>query len=263
MYRESEQNDPSGEGQTRTKQRSQSIDASMSESLSMSGSRDAAKAEKEDRVRPSPCAEDEKVYDHVINPALREKKPWLWCGIGKWERFLYEPTHAYLLGAAAVEHNKEEWMQLYDRCAKEDRQDDIVNLRRLICAQTRAMNEGSNNKMLFPRAGEAELYVTNMYEVAKELDRWRSDKLPWQRKNTNANESIEAELPLPNDLVRILECDSLTAASDLKMLSEMQHISIAMVCSCGNEPRGRVLQGEQGQQCSRQVPILAGDTSRS
>ena len=108
------------------------------------------------------------------------------------------------------------------------------------------MNEGSNNKLFFPRASGAELCTASMQEVREELEHWRSDKLPWQRQNVSAGDVIEAVLPLPNDLVRIVDCDGLTVASDLKMLPNMQNVSIAMVCSCGSEPRGRVLQGEQG-----------------
>jgi hypothetical protein len=107
-------------------------------------------------------------YDRQISFVLQKEKPWLQCGIEKWERFLHEPAHAHLLRAAEHEHNPEEWVELYDRCVTSTRWDDASKLLRLIFAQTRAMNQGKSN-ILFPRAGEAEEYIETMLDVAEDL----------------------------------------------------------------------------------------------
>ena len=198
MNRSPEHSGPPVEEQSKTKQRSHSIDASMSESVSMSASRDAVKTEREEGVHPSPSTEidERKVHDQVVSLDLREKKPWLQCGIEQWERFLFEPTHAHLLGAADLEHNKEEWMELYDRCVMGNHQEDVIGLLRLIFAQTGAMNNG-NNKMLFPRAGDAELHVTKMSEIAEDLNNWKGNRLPWQRRSVDGSDPIDPRLTSP------------------------------------------------------------------
>jgi hypothetical protein len=69
------------------------------------------------------------------------------------------------------------------------------------------MNDG-NTKMLTPRAGDADLHIAKMSEVAEDLNQWKMDRLPWQRRNTSDSDPSDPRLLLPNDLVRILECDS-------------------------------------------------------
>ena len=152
-------------------------EASMMESMSMFGSRGTTRVQREDGELPSPATEmiERSVEERGVDPAQHEKKPWLRCGIGRWEQFLFEPTHAHLLASAELKHDKDEWLNLYDRCVIGNHLDDVKGLLRLICAQTRVMNDGSS-ELLFPRVGNAVGYVKGLSEVTAELDDWKNNR---------------------------------------------------------------------------------------
>jgi hypothetical protein len=178
------------------------------------------------------------------HPVARREKPWLQCPIAEWEAFFCERSNEKLIRAAGIAHDDAEWTQVYRACLEETKDGDVKTLMRLIYAQTRTINAGASNYM-FTRVVETTEFVEPKSGVQENIVQWSRNQDPCADVNDDA---LPFTPVLPEGYVKVVECDSVSIASGIRDLTDLEDENVALICACTSHPSSDVLWGGLNQE---------------